>query len=164
VWCHGGADAAAQCGQSRRRGEYKEAGGGGDGREPAGCWRGETAPWAAQEGHVDAVRVLVKVGAEVEAATDDDGSRPLQIETTANEAAWHGHVAVVKTLAELGADKEASAAGGVRPWRQVRTCGGSDYIGGAGGGHWRIERAARNTSPAYLHVATATVTIMWRGC
>ena len=33
--------------------------------------------WAAQEGHVDAVRVLVKVGAEVEAATDDDGSRPL---------------------------------------------------------------------------------------
>jgi ankyrin repeat protein len=53
---------------------------------------------AAHYGHVDAVRVLVKVGAELEAATVD-GMRPL------HTAARQGHVSVVKTLVELGADK-----------------------------------------------------------
>jgi ankyrin repeat protein len=48
---------------------------------------------AAQHGHVDAVRVLVEVGAEVD-ASDADGSLHI--------AAWRGHSAVVKTLVELG--------------------------------------------------------------
>jgi ankyrin repeat protein len=57
--------------------------------------------YTLRHGHVDAVRVLVEVGAEVEASAAD-GATPLHV------AANHGHVAVVKTLVELGADKEAA--------------------------------------------------------
>jgi ankyrin repeat protein len=64
--------------------------------------------WAANNGHVDAARVLVKVGAELEASTAD-GMRPLHV------AAHQGHVEVVTTLVELGADKEASDVNGGTP-------------------------------------------------
>jgi ankyrin repeat protein len=62
---------------------------------------------AAQEGHVDAVRVLMELGAGKEASAAD-GWRPL------HSAAYRGQVAVVKTLVELGADKETSAVDGMR--------------------------------------------------
>jgi ankyrin repeat protein len=65
-----------------------------------GAWPLE---WAAMKGHVAAARVLVEVGAELEACTAG-GWRPLQF------AAHQGHVSVVKTLVELGADKEAANA------------------------------------------------------
>jgi ankyrin repeat protein len=51
--------------------------------------------WAAGYGHVDAICVLVEVGAEVE-ASDADGRTPLHC------AAQKGHVAVVKMLVEAG--------------------------------------------------------------
>jgi hypothetical protein len=54
------------------------------------------------------VRVLLEIGAELEASIND-GARPLHVATD------HGHVAVVKTLVELGADKDASAVDGATP-------------------------------------------------
>jgi hypothetical protein len=64
----------------------REVGDGGHGRVRAGCSRGEaTSPlhmW--RHGHVDAVRVLVEVGAEV--ASTAKGSRPL------HAAACQAHV------------------------------------------------------------------------
>jgi ankyrin repeat protein len=65
---------------------------------------------AANQGHVDAVRVLAELGADVEASYPDGArARPL------HQAAYHGQVAVVKTLIELGADKEAADAEGSTP-------------------------------------------------
>ena len=76
---------------------------------------------AAENGHVDAVRVLVEIGAEVEAATAN-GVRPL------HAAAYQGHVAVVKTLVELGADKEASRADGADGFTPLHEAAGHGHV------------------------------------
>jgi ankyrin repeat protein len=65
---------------------------------------------AAVSGHVDAARVLVEVGAELEASADNGyRSKPLHV------AAYQGHVAVAKTLVDLGADVDATDAEGSTP-------------------------------------------------
>jgi ankyrin repeat protein len=84
---------------------------------------------AAQYGHVDAVQVLVEIGADLEAPAVD-GVRPLHM------AAHQGHVSAVKTLVQLGADKEASTANGFTPLLTAActgACGSGQDVGGAGG-------------------------------
>ena len=97
---------------------------------------------AAAADDVVNIRRLVAEGADVNAA-GDGGWRPL------HEAAYHGHVGAVDMLVEVGAEVDASAADGWRPLTHggmAGTCGSGDYIGGAGGGHWRFDRQRRDTS------------------
>jgi hypothetical protein len=67
------------------------------------------------------VRVLLEIGAELEASIND-GARPLHVATD------HGHVAVVKTLVELGADKDASAVDGATPLHKAAYNGHVDVV------------------------------------
>jgi ankyrin repeat protein len=111
-------------------------------KEASAADGGRPLHMAAQHGHVAVVKTLVELGADKEASTGN-GAKPL------HAAAYAGQVAVVKALVELGADKEASGANGDTPLHTAAgACGSADYIGGAGGGHWRFDRHWRDSSPA----------------
>ncbi len=58
--------------------------------------------WAAMWGHVDAVKLLLEKGAEID-APDSSGLTPL------HWAAWQGRLEVVKYLISKGADKDATS-------------------------------------------------------
>ena len=60
--------------------------------------------WASQEGKIDMVQILVKVGANVE-AKDKDGYNG---GTSLHFASWRGHAAVVQTLLQHGANVAAT--------------------------------------------------------
>jgi hypothetical protein len=62
---------------------------------------------AVSNGHVEALKTLVELGADKEAPSA--GGRPL------HTAAQHGQTEAVKVLIEMGVDKEASAKDGVKP-------------------------------------------------
>lgn len=68
---------------------------------------------AAQHGHVDVLRWLVRAGAEVD-ARDGDGLSPMAV------AADHGQVDAVKALMELGANPNHYAADGNTPLTLAR--------------------------------------------
>ena len=64
---------------------------------------GKTAlHFMSEQGKITVVQVLVKVGANVEAAKDEDGG------TSLHEASTYGHAAVVQTLLQHGADVAAT--------------------------------------------------------
>jgi len=56
--------------------------------------------WAADQGHVEIVNILLKFGADVDIKTNDN-------ETPLHFAAWMGRPKVVKILLENGADVNA---------------------------------------------------------
>ena len=60
---------------------------------------------AAQEGHVEVVRLLLEAGADCNKARTDTGATPLQV------AVEKGHVNVVRLLKEAGACQGQSSDG-----------------------------------------------------
>ena len=96
----GGGEAAG-----RARGERRDA----DANDGAGGPRqpGRTSR-RSRKGHVEVVRLLAELGANVE-TPDNDGATPAYI------AAQKGHVEVVRVLAELGANVETPANNGATP-------------------------------------------------
>jgi ankyrin repeat protein len=96
-----------------------------------------------RHGHVDAVRVLVEVGAEV--ASTAKGSRPL------HAAACQAHVEeVVTTLVELGADIGALNGRGETPL-QVSIRGGHHQVARV---LRELERSARTKKEAAAKEST----------
>jgi ankyrin repeat protein len=65
--------------------------------------------WAADEGYVDVVELLITAGADVN-ARDNDGWTPLHV------AAYKGHAAVAEVLLAVGADPNKHNAGGWTPY------------------------------------------------
>ena len=64
---------------------------------------------AAQEGHLDTVRLLVKAGAAKDQARVRDGATPLIM------AAQGGHLDIVRFLVEAGTAKDQAACDGTAP-------------------------------------------------
>ena len=83
---------------------------------------------AAALGKLEAMKVLVELGADKEARVDG-GATPL------HDAALHGHTEAVKVLVELGADKESEMDSGATPAAPgggQRSSGGDEGAGGSG--------------------------------
>jgi hypothetical protein len=64
--------------------------------------------YAATNGHVEALKTLVALGADMEAKSAKGG-------TPLHEAACYGHVEAVQALVALGADMQAKTANGETP-------------------------------------------------
>ena len=91
--------------------------------------------WAAIEGHEETVRVLVELGANIEARDTTTGSTPLHL------AAIEGHEETVRALVELGANIEARDTKGQqvkdmkKPYASLQIGNAHLYIGQPLGGH-----------------------------
>jgi len=74
---------------------------------------------AAQNGHLEVVRELVKAGARVDSARVDIGAVPLTV------SAERGHIEVVRCLIEAGANvNHARSNDGTTPliWAAIKVC------------------------------------------
>ncbi|KAL8325257.1 hypothetical protein RB597_008493 [Gaeumannomyces tritici] len=107
--------------------------------------------WAAGNGHEAVARLLIEMGADIEAKSSDGGYTPL------HQAAQNGHEAVARLLIEMGADIEAkSSDGGYTPLHQAAQNGheavarllaelGADIEAKSGdGGYTPLHYAAQN--------------------
>jgi hypothetical protein len=104
---------------------------------------------AAAEGHVEAVQVLVELGADKEASTAA-GDTPL------HWAAYAGHVTVVKTLVELGADIGALDGGAKTPL-QLSIRFGHRHVERVLRGAMALERSARTKKEAEAKKPTQAI-------
>jgi hypothetical protein len=85
-------------------------------------WNGWTPLYfAAYNGHVEIIRLLLQNGAEVN-AKDNHGHTPLQ------DAAFQGHVDILHLLVENGADLEAQSNGGWRALHYAARYGDLPFI------------------------------------
>ncbi len=79
--------------------------------------------WAAANGHLKALLLLLKSGANVNQLSRREGL------TALHGAAWHGHALLVQTLIEAGAEVNARSQAGTTP-----------VLHAAGGGHLDVTR------------------------
>jgi hypothetical protein len=136
--------------------------------------------YAANHGHVEAIKLLVAFGVDKD-AKDVNGATALhyaanhgQMEaikvmvqlgvdflaksadgtTALHQAAISGHMEAIKLLAQLGVDKDAKAANGatygVAPGDNQRARGGDQVVGGAGS-EVRCKGSHRRDSSPALH-------------
>jgi ankyrin repeat protein len=88
----------------------------------ANCAAGRTAlHYAAVNGHVEAITVLVQAGADTD-AKDATGRTPL------HHAASEGHVEAIKAFVQLGANKEAKDNGWATPLHNAACVGNVEAI------------------------------------
>ena len=78
---------------------------------------GTAAFGAAEEGALEALRLLHECGADLDLGTTQDGGTP------STNAADEGHTAAIRLLAELRADVHKERNSGSRPFREERECG-----------------------------------------